>query len=84
MSLGDNAEKAAIATVGQLSTAETRRLHSKPLRRGILSEILGWARLTADRDAPEFWPKAFREEEEFLTLPTKHQFATDEDQVSPL
>jgi pimeloyl-ACP methyl ester carboxylesterase len=43
---------------------------------------LGWARLTADRDAPAFWPKAFREEEEFLTLPTKHQFATiDEDQV---
>jgi hypothetical protein len=31
---------------------------------------LGWARLTADRDVPEFWPKAFREEEEFLTLPT--------------
>ncbi|PYX27438.1 MAG: hypothetical protein DMG77_19035 [Acidobacteria bacterium] len=23
---------------------------------------VGWARLTADRDAPEFWPKAFREE----------------------
>ncbi len=43
---------------------------------------LGWARLTADRDAPAFWPKPFREEEEFLTLPTKHQFATiDEDQV---
>jgi pimeloyl-ACP methyl ester carboxylesterase len=43
---------------------------------------LGWARLTADLDAPEFWPKAFRDEEEFLTLPTKHQFATiDEDQV---
>ena len=43
---------------------------------------LGWARLTADRDAPEFWPKAFREEEEFLTLPTEHQFAViDEDQV---
>ena len=43
---------------------------------------LGWARFTADRDAPEFWPKAFREEEDFLTLPTKHQFATiDEDQV---
>jgi len=43
---------------------------------------LGWARLTADRDAPAFWPKAFREEEDFLTLPTKHQFATiDEDQV---
>ena len=43
---------------------------------------LGCARLTADRDAPAFWPKAFREEEEFLTLPTKHQFATiDEDQV---
>jgi pimeloyl-ACP methyl ester carboxylesterase len=43
---------------------------------------LGWARLTADRDAPEFWPKTFREEEEFLTLPTKHQFAViDEDQV---
>jgi pimeloyl-ACP methyl ester carboxylesterase len=43
---------------------------------------LGWARLTADRDAPEFWPKAFREEENFLTLPTKHQFATiDEDRV---
>jgi len=43
---------------------------------------LGWARLTADRDAPEFWPKAFREEEVFLTLPTKHQFAViDEDQV---
>jgi pimeloyl-ACP methyl ester carboxylesterase len=42
----------------------------------------GWARLTADHDAPAFWPKAFREEEEFLTLPTKHQFATiDEDQV---
>ena len=42
----------------------------------------GWARLTADRDAPDFWPKAFREEEAFLTLPTKHQFATiDEDQV---
>jgi pimeloyl-ACP methyl ester carboxylesterase len=45
---------------------------------------LGWARLTADRDAPDFWPKAFREEEEFLTLPTKHQFAViDEDQVFP-
>jgi pimeloyl-ACP methyl ester carboxylesterase len=43
---------------------------------------LGWARLNADRDAPEFWPKVFREEENFLTLPTKHQFATiDEDQV---
>jgi pimeloyl-ACP methyl ester carboxylesterase len=43
---------------------------------------LGWARLTADRDAPEFWPKTFRDEEDFLTLPTKHQFATiDEDQV---
>jgi pimeloyl-ACP methyl ester carboxylesterase len=43
---------------------------------------LGWARLTADRDAPVFWRKEFREEEEFLTLPTKHQFATiDEDQV---
>lgn len=42
----------------------------------------GWARFTADHDAPEFWPKAFREEEEFLTLPTKHQFAViDEDQV---
>jgi len=42
----------------------------------------GWARLTLDRDATAFWPKAFREEEEFLTLPTKHQFATiDEDQV---
>jgi pimeloyl-ACP methyl ester carboxylesterase len=45
---------------------------------------LGWARLTADRDVPAFWPKAFREEEEFLTLPSKHQFATiDEDQVFP-
>jgi len=43
---------------------------------------LGWARLMADRDAPDFWPKAFREEEEFLTLPTKHQFALiDEDEV---
>jgi len=43
---------------------------------------LGWARLMAKRDAPDFWPKAFREEEEFLTLPTKHQFAEiDEDQV---
>jgi pimeloyl-ACP methyl ester carboxylesterase len=43
---------------------------------------LGWARLTADGDAPAFWPKAFRQEEEFLTLPTKHQFAViDEDQV---
>jgi len=43
---------------------------------------LGWSRLTADRDAPEFWSKAFREEEDFLTLPTKHQFAViDEDQV---
>lgn len=43
---------------------------------------LGWARLTADGDAPAFWPKAFREEEDFLTLPTKHQFATiDEDEV---
>ena len=43
---------------------------------------LGWARLTADRDAPAFWPKAFREEEEFLMLPTRHQFAMiDEDQV---
>jgi pimeloyl-ACP methyl ester carboxylesterase len=43
---------------------------------------LGWARLTADRDVPDFWPKAFREEENFLTLPTKHQFtAIDEDQV---
>jgi pimeloyl-ACP methyl ester carboxylesterase len=45
---------------------------------------LGWARLTLDRDAPAFWPKAFREEEEFLTLPTKHQFTViDEDQVFP-
>jgi hypothetical protein len=45
---------------------------------------LGWARLTADRNAPDFWPRAFREEEEFLTLPTKHQFAViDEDQVFP-
>lgn len=36
----------------------------------------------ADRDEPDFGPKAFREEEEFLTLPTKHQFAEiDEDQV---
>lgn len=43
---------------------------------------LGWARLWAGRDAPEVWPKAFREEQEFLTLPTKHQFAViDEDQV---
>ncbi len=42
----------------------------------------GWARLTADRDAPAFWPQAFREEEDFLTLPTKHEFTTiDEDQV---
>jgi pimeloyl-ACP methyl ester carboxylesterase len=42
----------------------------------------GWARLTADHDAPDFWPKAFREEEEFLMLPTKHQFAViNEDQV---
>jgi hypothetical protein len=38
---------------------------------------LGCARLTADRDAPEF-----REEEDFLMLPTKHQFdVIDEDQV---
>jgi hypothetical protein len=44
----------------------------------------GWARLTADRDAPAFWPKAFRGEENFLMLPTKHQFATiDEDEVFP-
>jgi len=43
---------------------------------------LGWTRLTADRDAPEFWPKAFREEENFLMHLTKHQFATiNEDQV---
>ena len=43
---------------------------------------LGWARLTADRNAPNFWPRAFREEEDFLMLPTKHQFAViDEDQV---
>ena len=43
---------------------------------------LGWARLMASRDAPEFWPKPFRDEEVFLTLPTKHQFAViDEDQV---
>jgi pimeloyl-ACP methyl ester carboxylesterase len=43
---------------------------------------LGWARLTADRDAPASWPKGFREEERFLTIPTKHQFAMiDEDQV---
>jgi pimeloyl-ACP methyl ester carboxylesterase len=43
---------------------------------------LGWARLTVDGDAPEFWPRAFREEEGFLTLSTKHQFAViDEDQV---
>lgn len=43
---------------------------------------LGWARLTAVRNAPDFWPKAFREEEDFLMLPTKHQFAViDEDQV---
>ena len=42
----------------------------------------GWARLIADRNAPDFWPKAFREEEDFLTLPTKHQFAViDEDHV---
>ena len=45
---------------------------------------LGWARLRADRDAPEFWPKALRDEESFLTLPTKHQYAViDEDQVFP-
>jgi pimeloyl-ACP methyl ester carboxylesterase len=45
---------------------------------------LGWARLTADRDAPAFWPKTLREEENFLMLPAKHQFATiDEDQVFP-
>jgi pimeloyl-ACP methyl ester carboxylesterase len=45
---------------------------------------LGWARLTADREAPEFWPKLFREEEDFLTLPIKHQYAViDEDQVFP-
>jgi pimeloyl-ACP methyl ester carboxylesterase len=45
---------------------------------------LGWARLTAARDAPAFWPKAFREEENFLMLPSKPQFATiDEDQVFP-
>jgi pimeloyl-ACP methyl ester carboxylesterase len=30
---------------------------------------LGWARLTADRDTPELWPKSFRDEETFLTLP---------------
>jgi pimeloyl-ACP methyl ester carboxylesterase len=43
---------------------------------------LGWARLTADGDAPAFWPKAFREQEDFLMLPTKHQFAViDEDRV---
>jgi pimeloyl-ACP methyl ester carboxylesterase len=43
---------------------------------------LGWARLTADSDVPAFWPKAFRDEENFLTLPTKHQFTViDEDQV---
>jgi pimeloyl-ACP methyl ester carboxylesterase len=42
----------------------------------------GWARLTEDRDAPDFWPQAFREEEDFLMLPTKHQFAViDEDEV---
>lgn len=42
----------------------------------------GWARLIANRDAPAFWPKAFQEEESFLTLPTKHEFAViDEDQV---
>ena len=42
----------------------------------------GWARLMTDRDAPDFWPKVFREEEDFLMLPTKHQFAViDEDQV---
>jgi pimeloyl-ACP methyl ester carboxylesterase len=47
-----------------------------------LQLYLGWARLMADRDTPDFWPKAFRQEEEFLTLPTKHHFATiDEDQV---
>jgi pimeloyl-ACP methyl ester carboxylesterase len=45
---------------------------------------LGWARLTADRDAPAFWPIALREEEKFLMLPTKHQFAMiDEEQVFP-
>jgi pimeloyl-ACP methyl ester carboxylesterase len=45
---------------------------------------LGWARLTADREAPDFWPRAFRDEEKFLTLPTKHQFAViDEDQLFP-
>ena len=43
---------------------------------------LGWVRLTADRDAPDLWPKAFWEEENFLMLPIKHQFAMiDEDQV---
>jgi pimeloyl-ACP methyl ester carboxylesterase len=42
----------------------------------------GWARLTADDNAPDFWPKAFREEQNFLTLPTKHQFTViDEEQV---
>jgi len=40
---------------------------------------LGWSRLTADRDASAFW-----QEENFLMLPTKHQFAAiDEDQVFP-
>jgi pimeloyl-ACP methyl ester carboxylesterase len=43
---------------------------------------LGWARLTAYRDAPEFWPKAFTEEEDFLMLTTKQQFSMiDEGQV---
>jgi hypothetical protein len=38
--------------------------------------------LTADHDAPDFWPKAFREEEDFLMLQSKHQYAViDEDQV---
>ena len=52
-------------------------------RRSLFQLHLGWARLTADRDAPDFWPRAFREEEEFLTLPTKHQFAVIDDQVFP-
>ena len=43
---------------------------------------LGWARLMSDRDPPAFWPKAYRDEENFLMLPTKHEFTViDEDQV---
>jgi len=61
---------------------DDRRYPRRKKLKYFLQLHLGWARLTADGEVPSFWPKAFREEEAFLTLPTKHQFAViDEDQV---